>query len=252
MQPDVWFWVCAISASLLVGASKGGLPGVGILGVPILSLATTPGIAAGLLLPILITSDIYGLWIYHKNYDLRNIKILVAAGTLGILIGWATAKNTSDDLVKLMVGLIGLLYFVDLLLKSKRVIEPKPADLPRGIFWGALNGFTSFVSHAGGPPFQMYVLPQRLEKMTYAGTATITFAILNLIKLPPYWLLDRINLTSLEVCAWLTPVALIGAYGGFKLTKVIPEKLFFRFVEVALFLLSVKLLWDSLSALTKA
>lgn len=251
MQLDLWFWICAILASVLVGASKGGLPGVGVLGVPVLAQATSPVMAAGILLPILITSDMYGLWIYRKNYDLRNIKIIVAASLIGIAVGWATAHITSDALVKLIVGLIGLSYFVDALLKSKRVIAPKPADIPRGIFWGALTGFTSFVAHAGAPPYQMYVLPQKLDKLTYAGTATITFAIINLLKLPPYWLLGQINPSSLEICAWLTPVAIFGAFGGFHLTKILPEKLFFRFVEVALFLLSIKLLYDGISGLTK-
>jgi uncharacterized protein len=248
---DFWFWACAIVASLLVGASKGGLPGVGVLGVPILAQATSPVVAAGLLLPILITSDMYGLWIYRKNYDLRNIQIVVAASLIGIAVGWATAHITSDALVKLIVGVIGLSYFVDALLKARRIVAPRNADIPRGIFWGSITGFTSFVAHAGGPPYQMYLLPQKLDKMTYAGTATITFAIINLLKLPPYWLLGQINLTSLEICAWLTPVALIGAYLGFNMTKVLPEKLFFRFVEVALFLLSVKLIWDGVGGLTK-
>lgn len=248
---DIWFWACAIIASLLVGASKGGLPGVGVLGVPVLAQATSPVVAAGLLLPILITSDMYGLWIYRKNYDLRNIQIIVAASTIGIGLGWATAHITSDNLVKLIVGVIGLSYFVDALLKSKRVIAVKTADIPRGFFWGSIAGFTSFVAHAGGPPYQMYVLPQKLDKMTYAGTATITFAIINLLKLPPYWLLGQINMTSLEICAWLTPVALAGAYAGYHLTRILPEKLFFKFVEVALFLLSVKLIWNGAGGLTK-
>jgi uncharacterized protein len=244
IDAGLWFWVCAIIASLLVGASKGGLPGVGVLGVPILAQATSPVVAAGLLLPILITSDIYGLWMYRRDYDLRNIKIIGCASAIGIGIGWATAHITSDDLVKLIVGIIGLSYFVDANLKSKRVIAARAADIPRGFFWGTLTGFTSFVAHAGGPPYQMYVLPQKLDKMTYAGTATITFAIINLLKLPPYWLLGQINLTSLEICAWLTPVALAGAFSGYHLTKILPEKLFFRLVEVALFLLSIKLLYD--------
>jgi uncharacterized protein len=249
MTLDLWFWSCAIIASLLVGASKGGLPGVGVLGVPVLAQATSPVVAAGLLLPILITSDWYGLWMYRKNYDLRNIKIIVSASLIGIAVGWATAHITSDSLVKFIVGIIGLSYFVDALLKSKRVIAPKTADLPRGIFWGSIAGFTSFVAHAGGPPYQMYVLPQKLDKMTYAGTATITFTIINLLKVPPYWALGQINLISLEVCAWLTPVALVGAFAGYHLTRVLPEKLFFKLVEAALFLLSIKLIWDSYPAL---
>jgi uncharacterized protein len=251
MSLEYWFWGCAIVASLLVGASKGGLPGVGVLGVPILSQVTSPVMAAGLLLPILITSDLYGLWMYRKNYDLRNIKIIVGASLIGIGIGWATAHITSDGLVKLIVGLIGIFYCADALLKRNRIIAAKSADLPRGIFWGTLTGFTSFVAHAGGPPFQMFVLPQKLDKMTYAGTATIAFAIINLIKLPPYWMLGQISVTSLEICVWLTPVAILGALAGYKLTKIIPEKLFFRFVEAALFVLSLKLIWDGLGGLTK-
>ncbi len=165
---------------------------------------------------------------------------------IGIGIGWATAHFNSDELVKLMVGLIGIWYTLDLVFKRKASGEPKTADVPRGLFWGTIAGFTSFVAHAGGTPFQMYVLPQRMEKMVYAGTATITFTIINALKLPPYFMLGQINLSSLEKCVYLTPVALFGAWAGFRLTRILPEKAFFRAVEVALFLVSLKLIWDAL------
>jgi uncharacterized protein len=124
--------------------------------------------------------------------------------------------------------------------------------VPRGLFWGSIAGFTSFVSHAGGPPYQMYVLPQRLEKMAYAGTTTIIFAIVNLMKLPPYWFLGQVNLASLETALYLSPIAIIGAYAGYRLTKVIPQGLFFRFVELALFIVSLKLIYDGVTGLTRA
>lgn len=248
---DLWFWACAIIATLLVGASKGGLPGVGVLGVPVLAQAVSPVVAAGLLLPLLVVSDWYGLWMYRKNFNVRVIKLMVVTGAIGILIGWATAHITNDAIVKLIVGLIGLFYCGDAVLKSKREVKPATENIPRATFWGSLAGFTSFVAHAGGPPYQMYVLPLKLDKMTYAGTTTIVFAIINLLKLPPYWILGQINLGSLEICARLTPVALFGAFAGYHLTRLLPEKLFFRLVEAALFLLSVKLIWDGIAALTK-
>ena len=123
---------------------------------------------------------------------------------------------------------------------------PRPADVPRGLFWGTIAGFTSFVSHTGGPPYQMYVLPQRLEKMVFAGTSTIIFAIINALKLIPYWALGEFNPGNLEVAAILSPVAIAGAIAGYKLTSVIPQKLFFRLVEVTLALVSVKLIFDAL------
>ena len=241
------FWVFAAVATFVVGVSKGGVPGVGILAVPILAQVISPVVAAGLLLPLYVITDFYGLWLYRKDFDLWNIKIMVAAATIGIGIGWATAHYNSDDLVKLVVGLIGIWYSIDLYIKSKKKeIEAKPADVPRGLFWGIIAGFTSFVAHAGGIPFQMYVLPQRLSKMKYAGTSTIAFAIINALKLPPYWFLGQINLISLEKCLYLAPIALFGAWAGFKLTKILPEGPFFKAVEIALLLVSLKLIYDAL------
>lgn len=241
------FWVFAAIATFVVGASKGGVPGVGILAVPILAQIISPVVAAGLLLPLYVISDFYGLWLYRKDYDLWNIKIMVFAATIGIGIGWATARYNSDDLVKLVVGLIGVWYSIDLYIKSKKKeIAAQPADVPRGFFWGIITGFTSFVAHAGGIPFQMYVLPQRLSKMKYAGTSTIAFAIINALKLPPYWFLGQINLISLEKCLYLAPIALFGAWAGFKLTKILPEGPFFKAVEIALLLVSLKLIYDAL------
>lgn len=249
MSQEILFWVMAALATFLVGASKGGLPGVGILGVPVLAQVVSPVYAAGLLLPLYVVSDWYGLWLYRKNYDAWNIKLITLASCIGIAIGWATASYNSDALVKLIVGVIGLWYTADLVWKHSRKSEiaAKPADVPRGIFWGALTGFTSFVAHAGGTPYQMFVLPQKLDKMTFAGTATITFAFINMLKLPPYFFLDQINLASLERDLYLVPVAVFGAWAGFRLTKILPEKLFFRWVEVALFLVSVKLVWDGIT-----
>ncbi len=246
MMTGFSFWALAALASFFVGVSKGGLPLIGILAVPLLSLVISPVVAVGLLLPIYIFSDMYGLWIYRREYDTRNIMILVPAAAVGILIGWATARITNEDVVKLLVGVIGLAYCGYALWSLYRMPEPQPADVPRGVFWGIISGFTSFVSHAGGPPYQMYVLPQRMEKMVYAGTTTIIFAIINLMKLPPYWLLGQVNLDSLQKCLLLGPFSLFGAFFGYRMTRLIPEALFFRAVEVALFLVALLLLQESI------
>ncbi|MEJ1939238.1 TSUP family transporter, partial [Nostoc sp. NIES-2111] len=98
---------------------------------------------------------------------------------LGIGLGWATASIVAEAWVTLLVGVIGLAYCMVNFWRRNAVIEPRPADVPRGLFWGTVTGFVSFVSHSGGPPFQVYVLPQRLPKMVFAGTSTILFAIVN-------------------------------------------------------------------------
>lgn len=247
MDYSIWFWAVAGTAAFIVGASKGGLPMVGVLSVPILALVMPPVAAAALLLPVYVISDMVGLWAYRREYDKRNLAILVPAMMIGVAVGWATAKITMEQewAVKLLVGVIGLSYFASVLIKRKNA-PPRPADLPRGLFWGTIAGFTSFVSHTGGPPYQMYTLPQKMDKMVFAGTTTIAFAIINAVKILPYWALGEFNPGNLEVAALLSPVAIIGALAGYKLTKVISPKLFFRLVETALAIVSVKLIYDAL------
>ena len=76
-EPLLWL-LCL--ASLLVGMSKGGLPGVGMLAVPILSLMISPVLAAVLLLPIYILSDVVGVWLYRREYSAENLRVLIPAG----------------------------------------------------------------------------------------------------------------------------------------------------------------------------
>lgn len=245
MDFSLLFFAVAAAAAFLVGASKGGLPMVGAVGVPLLALVMPPVAAAALLLPVYIVSDVVGLWAYRKEYSGRNLAILLPAMIFGVGLGWATAKITEEWMVTLLVGLVGLYYCATVLFRRTGA-PPKPADVPRGLFWGAIAGFTSFVSHTGGPPYQTYVLPQQLPKMVFAGTSTIAFAVINLVKLVPYWALGQFNPANLQVAAMLSPVAVAGAFIGYKLTAVIPEKIFYRLVEVALFIISLKLIHEAL------
>ena len=79
--------------------------------------------------------------------------------------------------------------------------RPRRPGVPGGVFWGALAGFTSFISHAGAPPFQVYVMPQNLKPRVFAGTATMFFAAVNLLKLPPYFLLGQFSRDNLAASA---------------------------------------------------
>ncbi|WP_244471995.1 sulfite exporter TauE/SafE family protein [Prosthecomicrobium hirschii] len=245
---DLLFYLLAIPAAALVGGSKGGVPMVGMLAVPLLTLVVPPIQAVGMLLPIYVVSDMFGLWVYRHAFDRRNLAILIPAGIAGVGVGWATASLVSEAAVTLMLGLIGLAFCLDRWLRPA-TLEKKQADIPRGIFWGMLTGFTSFVSHAGSPPYQWYVLPQRLDKYVYAGTTTILFAVINLTKLVPFWMLGQLNLGSLETALTLAPAAVIATFAGARVVKMIPEGAFFRLVEFGLCAISLKLIWDGAHAL---
>jgi uncharacterized membrane protein YfcA len=248
-QIDVTFGVIAALAALMVGLSKGGLSMLGAIAVPMMALVMSPVKAAALLLPIYVVSDWVGLWSYRKEFDRRNLIILTSAGIVGVSIGWATASLISDRIVGLIIGFIGVGFCVNTWRVRHRAMHPKPADVPRGVFWGTVMGFSSFVSHSGGPPYQVYVLPQQLSKTVYAGTTTILFAMINAVKLVPYWALGQLNVGNLRTSLWLMPIGIIGTLAGVRLVRVIPQEIYFAAVQLLLFLVSLKLIFDGLATL---
>ena len=231
----------ALSA-FAVGLGKGGLAMMGTFGVPLLALAISPIRAAAVLLPVFVFSDVFAIWLYRREFSARNLRILIPAATVGIGVGWLLAARISDAGVGILVGVLGLGFCANSWRLRHRKPVPHGADVPRGAIWGSLLGFASFVSHAGAPPFQIYVLPQRLPKAVYAGTSAFTFAAVNAIKLVPYGALGQLSGPNLRLAAWLLLPALIGTQVGRYAVKVLPERIYYAFLQVALAAISVDLI----------
>ena len=227
-----------------VGLSKGGLSMIGSLSVPLLALVISPVRAAAILLPVYVFSDVVGVWAYRRDYSPTILRILIPAACVGIAIGWATASRVSDRRVGLLVGLIGLGFCINAWrLRHQRRLAERKADVPRGLFWGVLMGFSSFVSHAGQPPYQVYVLPQRLPKLTYAGTTAILFGVINVLKLGPYWALGQFSAPNLKLSLYLLVPAFVGTQLGLRLVRVIPEQSYYRVVMLLLLAVSIDLVY---------
>ena len=240
------FWVIAVIAAMLTGVSKGGVPIVGTLTVPLLSLVISPVAAAGLLLPVYVVSDWFGLYAYRKEFDKRVLIIASVSMTLGVGLGWATAHLIPENWVTVLVGVISVSFALYQLLRKAVMAAPRRAEWGPGLFWCIIAGFTSFVSHTGGPPYQVWALPLGLRKAVFAGTSTIAFTYINAIKLVPYYFLGQINLESLEVALMLAPVAAAAVFFGVWVVKRLPEKLFFQIITWSLLLIGVELIWKGL------
>ena len=245
MNIDLYL-ILASCGALLIGMSKGGLPLVGMMSVPLLSLVMSPVKAAVLLLPLFVVSDVVGVWLYRRQYSAVNLKILIPAGLVGVFVGWLTASMISDLTIKFIIGLVGVVFCLQTWFRRGQSETPQEATKIKGYFWGGMAGFTSFISHAGGPPFQIYVLPQKLPKAEFAGTATILFAIINFSKILPYQNLSPYSSEDLWKAATLIPMALMGTFLGAYLTKRINDVLFYKLVQASLFVVSCKLIWDSI------
>jgi uncharacterized protein len=243
-----WFYAAAIPAIVLTGIAKGGFGGgVGGLAVPLIALTVSPSRAAAIMLPILVLMDAVGLYAYRGQWDRRIMRVVLPAGLVGILIGWLTFRFLADHWIRILLGVISIAFVID----GLRPAAPRaaPASDATGRFWATVSGFTSFVTHAGGPPFNFYLLRQRLEKGLFAGTTIVFFAVINATKLVPYLALGLFDATNLGTSAVLAPAAAAGIVLGIVLRRHISRSVFFRIVYGFVFVTGCKLLYDGVGTL---
>jgi uncharacterized membrane protein YfcA len=242
---DLTFWAIAVLAVFIVALSKSGLLGsLGLVAVPLLSLVMPPRDAAGMMLPLLLVMDVMVVWTYRRDADWNILRIMLPGAFVGTLIGWVLWTVVSDAMVLLFVGIITLLFILDALLPLRKKLEGLPPSRLWGTFWGGFAGFTSFISHTGGPPYQIYTLPQRMTPVIYSGTSAFFFGIVNTSKLIPYFFLGQLNVTNLSHAAYLVPVAIVGVILGVFLVRRISVKLFYQLAYWLVFLLALKLIYD--------
>lgn len=245
---DPWFYVLALPALILTGISKGGLGG-GAAGVaaPLLALVISPRQAAAIMLPILCVMDLPAIHAYFGRWDKRQMRIILPGGLLGLVLGTITFRYLNDNWIRLLLGVIAI-GFVASGLRRKNPLAIPPSRA-KGWFWSALSGFTSFVAHAGGPPFAVYMLPQKLDKTVFVATSVIFFGASNYAKIVPYLWLGLFDWRNIATSALLMPVAIVSIYIGLWLHRYITHAMFYRIIYTLLGITGVQLLYVGLTRL---
>ena len=240
------FWICAVIAVLLTGISKGGFGGVALLAVPLLAMTISPIRAAGIMLPIMILMDVFSVYAFRKHYDAALLKLMLPGAIGGIIIGGLVSGFVNERFVLICVGVIALSFSLYSVFKPKGKEDFIKNNPPVGVLASMAAGFTSFIAHAGAPPYQVYVIPQGLEKRVYAGTAVIFFAIMNAIKLVPYFMLGQFDQANLMTSLTLAPLAPVGVLLGVWMLKRISQEAFYKFLYAVVFIVGIKLLYDGI------
>ena len=250
MTFDPLFLLAVFVAVTSLGLSKGGFAGVGQIATPLLALFMPPLEAAAILLPIMMLQDAMAVWVYRKDWDARNIRIMLPGAIIGICVAWWLAGYLSEPMVRIAVGVISIAFILyGWFAKPKVGTDIAPPSTPYGVFWGSLSGFTSTLCQAGGPPFQVYVLPQRLPKMTFVGTTAIFFAIVNALKVIPYFALGQFSTAGLGMSIAMVPLAIAANFLGFWVVRRVPTELFYRIAYVLIFVISMELVRGGVVAL---
>ena len=251
MITDWHFYLVAIPAVVLVGLSKGGFQGMGLLSLPLLALVIPPLQATAIMLPILMVQDIGTVWSVRKTWDKRNLVSFLVGGMAGIFAAASFAAYLSNAGVEFGVGLISIGFVLN------HWLGPKPSaaaavtkpPVPKGLFWAFCCGITSFIANAGSPPFQIYVMPQKLPPVVYAGTAALFFAVANATKFFLLAGLGQVSTDSLTTSSVLFPLALASSMSGVWLVRRVQAGVFYTIVYWLTLCVGSKLTFDGARAL---
>jgi uncharacterized membrane protein YfcA len=245
---DPLFYLLAIPAIVALGLGKGGFAGVGMISTPLLALTMPPLQAAAILLPILLCQDAISVWVYRRQWSGWNLKVLLPGALVGVGVAWLFAAYVPNAYVEIAVGVTGVCFSLYTWF-GKVPRHPHRPSVAVGMFWGSLAGFTSTIIQVGAPPYQIHILPQRLDKLTLIGTTIIFFALVNVMKLVPYFALGQFSTQTLGTSLVLLPFAVASNFVGLWLARRTPTELFYKIAYVLMFLISLGLIWQGIAAL---
>nr|WP_315483040.1 sulfite exporter TauE/SafE family protein [uncultured Undibacterium sp.] len=245
MTPLAW-GICAF-AILITGISKSAFGGaLGGIGVPMMAMFMAPRLVVAVLLPILCVMDAFGVRAYWKKWSLEELKLILPAGLVGIVIGALAMGLLSDRYIKGMIGIIAISFMLDRIFQLRQRLHWQ--QLPGKYFarvCALVSGVTSTVAHAGGPPILVYLMARNLTKQMFVATTAVFFTVLNAGKLLPYAAMGFFTLDSWKIALSLAVFAPLGVWLGLYVLRIIPERYFFSLATALLGISGIKLLYDA-------
>ena len=243
MIADPFVYLIASVAVGCLGLSKGGFIGFGLIATPLLALAIPPLKSAAILLPIMLTQDVFSAWSFRRDWDCRTLALMLPGSLSGVALAWVFAGYFDQRSVRVAIGMIGIAFAIS----HWSGLKIKTQNGGSGVFWGTMAGFTGTLANAGGPPFLVYALSQDLPKMTFVGTSAIFFLVLNATKLVPFFALGQFTYPNLAFSVVLLPLAIITNFAAIRLVHRIPSEAFYRVSYGLVFAISIGLLWQGIT-----
>ena len=240
---DPFFWGLAFIGLIIIGISEGVFGvGLAVVGVASLAVAIPVNQAAVIMLPCLIIMDLAGAYGWRGQRCWEQLKPLLPAAGVGVCFGALNFYLLLDNAFRIMIGLrFGTQWWVQHL----GLVQSVEQDVPRiwhTSYWSMIAGFTSLSVHAGGPPLQIALLPQKLDPKMYAATTVVFFSFVNLIKVFPYYWLDQFPHEVLWIALILASVGPFAVRLGSRLNTTVSALWFYRVCYFGLVISSLRLL----------
>lgn len=226
-------WGVLAACMFLVGLSKTGIPGVGILAILLVASVIPARASTGLVLPMLIVGDVFAVSYYHRHAVWRYLLILLPCAAVGVVVGYVAMGYVNDVQLRRIIGAIvlALLGINAWWTRHARDENAVPSGWWVAAVFGLLAGVTTMMANAAGPIMTIYLLAMRLPKQEFVGTGAWYFLLVNCFKVPFSAQLGLITLTSLKFNLMLSPMVILGALAGVAVIKRIPDKVFQVVVE---------------------
>lgn len=227
-------WLTVLGGAFAIGMNKGGLTGLGILPVLLFAIVFQARESTGFVLPLLIVGDVCAIMVYHRVVIWKVFWTLLPPAVVGIVIGYFLMGRISEPVFAPLIGwiiiaLIALQFLRSALgAKLDRFFESHSFGLGMGV----LTGITTMLANAAGPVANLYLLSVGLPKWNLIGTSAWVFFVINLCKVPFSAHLGLTNAYSLTLALVLAPVVIGGFFFGRHIAKVMPQKLFERFLLI--------------------
>lgn len=233
-----------VIACLMIGLSKGGLGGplpVSMV-TPLLALVMDATEAVVLVLPFLIFADIFALKAYWMKWDNRLLLFMLPPAVIGVIAGGRYLAIVPENTLRMIIGIATLLVIgYKLLADYFESIDYKPQNW-HSILAGGASGFGAALANAGAPPFTVYMLLRKEQSISFIGTATLFFAIVNLAKIPIFIQQDLIQVDAYLSILWALPIVPLGVWLGRRALDYISQTVFERIMLILLFIIVLLLL----------
>jgi len=250
MGPDLTLTtiLVAFAGVFLISFMKGAFGGgFAIVGIPLLSFVMDPVTAGGLLAPLFIAMDLFGLRYWKPStWSKPDLALLVPGLVVGIGFGYLVFRFLDHRAIAILMAAITL-AFVGLWLVRGAEVMTRPRSTPKAVTAGFASGVTTMVAHSGGPPLAMYLLPLGLSKEVYAGTTSMFFTVGNATKAVPWLLLVKPAAdvwALMAICLFAIPT---GVHLGWRLHGALDQRQVYRACYGLLVVTALKLLWDGVS-----
>ncbi|MCX5642066.1 MAG: sulfite exporter TauE/SafE family protein [Candidatus Omnitrophica bacterium] len=237
-------WLVSGLSAVMIGLAKTGLPGIGILAIPLMAWVLPARASTGVVLPMLIFADFFAVGCYRRFAVWPKLVRLLPWAAVGVFLGYLALGRVNDQQLKPIIGGIVLVMLaLNFWRNDGKEDRPVPTWWWFAALFGLLAGVTTMMANAAGPVMAIYLLAMRLSKNEFIGTGAWYFLLVNCFKVPFSAHLGLINSQSFHFNLVLFPLVALGALAGMKLLKHIPEKVFNYLVQGLAALAAINLLF---------